>query len=176
MKKSVKTAMAGIISALSVVLLFLGGTIWILAYIMPMLTGMLSIILIKSLNKKTALIVYICVSILSIILLPDKECALTYIFFFGYYPIIKESISKIKNKFISIMLRFLIFNAAIISSQLICVYVFLIPFDDFLGKWGIIILIFAANIVFALYEKLLDVVFLLYERKYSKRVNKFLYK
>lgn len=176
MKKSVQISMAGVITALSIVLLYFGGTIWIFAYIMPVFTGMLGIIIVQSINRKTAFIIYVCVSILSLILLSDKECALTYIFFFGYYPIIIDSIKKIKNKVFNVIFRFFIFNTAIISSQLVCIYVFLIPIDDFPGKYGIIILILLANILFILYEKLLDAANLIYVKKYRKRINSILKK
>lgn len=169
-------SLAGIASALSIVLLFLGSAIWLLSYVMPIITGLLMIIITQCLNKKTAFTVYFCVSVLSLFLLSDKECVLIYVFFFGYYPIVKDSIEKINNNFLRWVLKFAIFNVSIVLSQLICVYVFQIPFDDFLGKWGIAVLLLLANCVFVLYEKMLKALIVLYDKKYKKKIDKLLNK
>lgn len=169
MHKSKQIAFSGLLSALSVVLMFLGSSISVLSYIMPLLSGLIMIIVTENINKKTAVLVYISVSVLSIVLLTDKECALFYISFFGYYPIIKSDIDKIKNILLLWFVRFSIFNTGILLSQLVCVYLFGIPFDDFLGKWGIVILLILANILFFMYEKLLNMLILIYRKKYKSK-------
>lgn len=174
MKKSKQIAVSGVLSALSVVLMFLGSVISPLSYIMPLLSGLLMIIAVENMNRKTAVTIYACVSVLSLFLLSDKECALFYIAFFGYYPIIKSDIDKIRNKLLLWFVRAVIFNVSIIANQLICVYVFHIPFDDFLGKWGIALLLLLANVLFVLYEKLLGMLILLYQKKYKSRINNLL--
>lgn len=131
MKKSKQTAAAGVLSALSVVLMFFGSVVSVLSYIMPLLSGLLMIIAVESINRKTALSVYACVSLLSLFLLSDKECALLYAAFFGYYPIIRSELDKIKNRLLLWTMRVILFNVSIVFSQLICVFVFRIPFDDF---------------------------------------------
>ena len=80
-------------------------------------------------DRKSALTCYIAVSIISLLIMPDKECALTYVFFFGFYPIIRDFIEKIKPKPLSYSVKLVIYNAGIIISQLLCFYVFAIPFE-----------------------------------------------
>ncbi|MFR5876687.1 MAG: hypothetical protein ACLUFN_09390 [Eubacterium sp.] len=174
MKKSKQISLCGIITALSVALLFFGTVVWVMAYFMPLITGLLMIILTQNVNKKSAWTVYVSVSIICLLFMPDKECALTYTFFFGFYPIIKDSIDKIKSKILLWLVRLGIFNAGILSSQLICIYIFGIPFDDFLGKYGIVILIVLANAVYLIYEKLIQIVMVIYVKKYKNKVSKFL--
>lgn len=173
MKNTKLVALTGILTALSVVLMFLGSIISVLAYVMPITAGVL-IIVIKEYSIKYSWIMFVTVSIISALMLPDKECALTYVFFFGYYPIIRDKILLIKNKMLQWILRFLVFNFGIISSQLICLYVFGIPFDDVFGKWGIVILLLLANVVLLVYEKMIVAVNLLYHKKYRKTVDKLL--
>lgn len=170
MKSTKKIALCGVISALSVVLMFLGSVVSIFAYASPIIAGLALIICVKSINKSSAVTVYIAVSLISLFLLPDKESSLVYIFFFGYYPIIKESIDKL-NSVIRFALKFIIFNFGIVISQIICVYVFHIPLDNFIGKWGIIILLAMANALFILYDKLMNILIVIYMRKYYTRIN-----
>lgn len=174
MKKSKQIAVCGVLSALSVALLFLGSVIWVLAYIMPLVTGLLMIILTQNVNKKSAWTVFAAVSIICLLIMPDKECGLTYMFFFGFYPIIKENVDKIKSKILLWLARLGIFNAGIVLSQLICFYIFGIEFDNFLGRWGIVLLLVIANLMYLIYEKLLGMITVIYIKKYKNRVARLL--
>lgn len=174
MKKSKQISICGVLTALSVALLFLGTVVWIMAYFMPLITGLLMIILVQNVNKKSAWLVYTAVSIICLLTMPDKECGLTYTFFFGFYPIIKENIDKIKPKALLWLARLAVFNAGMVSSQLICFYIFGIPFDNFLGKAGIAVLLVFANIVYLIYEKLLSMVTIIYVKKYKSKVARLL--
>ena len=169
MKGSFKVAAAGVITALSVILLALGSVIWVFSYTMPLLCGIVMIILTESFNKRTALLVYIAVSIISIFLLSDKESALIYILFFGYYPII-----RLKPKVLSWFIKLLIFNVGVVGAELICIYIFGIPFDDFLGKWGAVILLVIFNLLFLVYDRLYGMLLIIYEKKYKSRFDRFL--
>ena len=92
LKNSVKTAVGGLCAALSIVLMFLGGISSVFVYAVPMLLGTLMCMLKKTFGARCAIGVYISVSILSFVLVADKECVLMYALFFGYYPIIKDSV------------------------------------------------------------------------------------
>ncbi len=173
MKNTKLIALTGILSALSVVLMFFGSIVSVFTYVMPLITGLLMIIL-NDFSRRYSVIMFAVVGLISIFALPDKECALTYIFFFGYYPIIRESINKIKSKAVCYIVKLLIYNVGIVSSQLLCFYVFNIPFDDVFGKWGIAVLLLLANLVFAVYERLFSLMLLLYQRKLKKTIIKIL--
>ncbi|MDD6602814.1 MAG: hypothetical protein PUE73_00515 [Eubacteriales bacterium] len=166
MKKSLVIAMSGIITGLSVVAMFLGSVVWIFSYVMPIVAGLLIIILSASAGKKSGLYVFFATCVLSLILLPDKEPALLYSFFFGYYPLIKDALDGIKSRVLKLGTKFVIFNIAMVASQLVLVYVFGIPFDNFMGKWSWAILLALANVVLVLYDKMFDIVVIVYNRKY----------
>ncbi len=162
------------LSALILTMMFLGSVIWAFTYIAPLMSSLIMLIICDITGKKNALITFAAVSIISLFFLPDKECALTYAFFFGYYVIIKDFIEKIKPKPLSILIKYIIYNAGIISSQLLLIYAFGIPLDNPWGKWGIIILLALANLVFLIYDFMLKRVILLYEIKYKKKLEKLL--
>ncbi len=173
MKNSQRIAFCSIVTALSVVLLFLGGITFVLAYAMPMLVGLLMIMLSSTFGASSAWITYAAVSGLSFILVNDKECMLMYVMFFGYYPIIKPYVDKIKIKPVRILLKLAVFNAMLAICQLILVYVFSIPFlDEGVGKWFIAVFAFLMNLLFLVYDRLISSVTVLYKRKIEKRIKK----
>lgn len=174
MKNSKIIAYSGVATALSVVMLFLGSIFWVLGYTMPLVASLVMIILLDSISQKSALLTFISTSIISFILLNDKECVLLYILFFGYYPLIRDKINDIKPKFLSYLLKFITFNAAMVLTQVLCVYVFGIPFDDMLGKWGIVLFVLCLNLVFVVFDKLYTLLLKLYRIKLKKKVEKYI--
>lgn len=174
MKNSKVIAYSGVATALSVVMLFLGSIFWVLGYTMPLVASLVMIILLDSISQKSSLLTFISTSIISFILLNDKECVLLYILFFGYYPLIRDKINDIKPKFLSYLLKFITFNAAMVLTQVLCVYVFGIPFDDMLGKWGIVLFVLCLNLVFVVFDKLYTLLLRLYRIKLKKKVEKYI--
>ena len=72
LKKSIKVAMCGLAAALCVTLMFLGGILYIFAYTVPMLLGIVTVMIKKTFGTGSAVSVYIATSILSLILVPEK--------------------------------------------------------------------------------------------------------
>lgn len=174
MKNSKVIAYSGVATALSVVMLFLGSIFWALGYTMPLVASFIMIVLLDSISQKSALLTFVSTSVISFILLNDKECVLLYVLFFGYYPLIRDKINDIKPKFLSYLLKFVTFNAAMVLTQILCVYVFGIPFDDMLGKWGIVVFVLCLNLVFVVFDKLYALLLRLYRIKLKKKVEKYI--
>lgn len=173
MNNSTRLAVCSIVAALSVVLLFLGGITYVLAYAMPMLVGLLMIMLNTTFGSKSAWITYAAVSLLSFILVSDKECMMMYIMFFGYYPIVRCYLEKLKSRVISFLLRLLMFNAALTLCELLLVYIFRIPFlEEGEGRYVIIIFAVMMNILFVIYDRLISVITQLYKIKIEKRIKR----
>lgn len=175
MRKSVKAAVAGLSTAVSVAVLFSSGFFYVFTYIAPMVVGMLVCALKKTFSASTSLCVYVSTSILSLILVPDKESALVFILFFGYYPIIKDSLEKIRPKFLSVILKFIVFNISLFLTELISVYVFNIPFfeDGVFSASMLAVFTILMNIVFVLNDIMLTAFLRIYERKFENLLKKF---
>ncbi len=174
MNKSVVAAMCGLSAALSVVLMFLGGLFYVFSYTVPMLLGLIIITVRKTFGNRAAFAVYFSVSVLSMILVSEKESVLMYFLFYGYYPIIKPYIEKIKPRAVSFLVKLLLFNLSVLVIELLCVYVFQIPFFDD-GVFSAAMLIFfaaAMNLSFLMYEFLLKYSLILYEKRIEKRIKK----
>ena len=173
MKPASKVAMCGICSALSVLLLFFGGVVTIFAYICPMLTGIIMIVLVTTFGYSSAWVTYFVTSVLSFFLVPDKECMLMYVLFFGYYTIIRLVLAKIKPRIVQIFVKILLFNAALAAVNLILFYVFGIPFSSAQdGAWVIIVFWIAMNVFFLLYERLLGILDVVYKQRIEKRIKR----
>lgn len=177
-RNSAKTAVGGVIAALSVVLMFLTAIIPSMTYALPAAAGILITIVVIEINKKWAFGVYAAVSFLSILLVADKEAAVMYIMFFGYYPILKAVIEGHCSKAVSIALKLLVFNVSMVLAFLISTYVFMIPFEE-MEKYGPIAafgLLAAGNVVFVIFDFALSNLITLYNmrwRKVFKRIFKF---
>lgn len=174
MKKSVKAAFCGMAAALSVALMFAGSLFYIFAYAIPMLLGIIVFMINKTFGRGVAFYVYLAVSVLSMLFVPDKEAVLMYALFFGYYPIIKPYIEKIKVKSLPTVLKFLLFNASVFVIEFLCVKVFGIPFfdDGVFSKSMLVFFTVAMNLCFVMYEFFLEKFKIIYERKIEPRIIK----
>ena len=175
MKNSSKTAMGGMIAALSLVIMLLTAVIPYLQYALPAMSGALLIVMVIEISKSWALCSYVAVSILSFLILPNKEAAMVYFAFFGCYPILKPVLeSKIKNNIICWIAKALFFNAAAIAAYSVIIYVFGIPLDETeeFGKWAVPILLGLGNVMFVLYDIFITRLVTIYLRRWQKKFRK----
>ena len=109
--------------------------------------------------------VYVVSSVLVMLLLPDKSTALLFILFFGYYPIVKNLIEKLKSKIAQWILKLLVFNVAL-TVILVFLKETLLGFRERLP--GVPVLYLLGNAVFALYDYGYSNVLRLYIDRISK--------
>lgn len=176
-KLSFKVAVGGIIAALSLLLMMVAGVTTSLVYAIPMITGALLMVLVIEFGAGFAGLEYLAISIISMLLLGNKEAAVMYVAFFGYYPIIKSFIEKYCNKIISWIIKYVIFNVSMIVAYFVVSKIFMISFDDLeiFGKFALPILLFMGNILFAMYDIMLTrlvTIYLYRWQKYLKRMFK----
>ena len=151
--KTKNTAICGLMTALSVVLMMLTTIIPVFMYVIPIVTGLIVLLVADISHKKWALGVYFSTAFLSLLLITDKEAALTYALFFGYYPLIKDIIEKLP-KWLSRALKLILFNVSAVGIGAISFYVFGVSGEEYneFGKYTIPILLVMANIAFILYD------------------------
>lgn len=90
-------AVGAIVSALAVVLLYISCVLPTLQLTVVAVAGVLSAAVLIECGPGRAALVYLCVSALSLLLLPDKSSAVFYVLFFGHYPIVKYELERIRN-------------------------------------------------------------------------------
>ncbi len=172
MKKTRYTTISGMVSALSVVIMLLTNIMPSMMYVIPIITGAIVFAVNEIIGKKWALGVFFVTSFISFILLTDKEAALNYTLFFGYYPLLKPLYERLP-KVLSWGVKFLTFNVALVTIGLIVTFIFKLPFlDEDMGKFTIPIFAVLFNIVFVMY----DIMFTVFKTRlaptFSKLKNK----
>ena len=173
MKTSFKVSFGGVIGALSLVLMLLTSVIPFGTYAFPAFAGMLLISVVIELGFSWAFVVYTVVSLLSMLLLTDKEAALYYVFFLGFYPIIKCFIERISLKSVQYLIKFLLFNVCMVVVFYISIYLFSIPKESFsifsvYLPWVFLLL---GNFVFLIYDYCVSKVVTIYLVKIHKLLS-----
>ena len=174
-KASSKMALCGILTALSVIAMIIAGFMGVLTYAAPMIAGGVLILPVREYGKGTAFTMFAAVSLLGVMLIPDKEMALFYTLLFGHYPIIQPLLNGINRKFPRVLLKALVFNGGTLLSVLPAKLVFAVPvFDSDHPVWlltaGFVI---AANICFALYDKALLGFYTIYDVRIAPLLHRF---
>ena len=176
MRESSKAALGGIVAALAVVIMLSTYISPLLVYTAPPFAGLLLIFIIKEIGYSWAFGTYAAVSLLSVFIIADKESAVFYTFFFGYYPIVRAFLcSKIKINPLSFLLGLLIFNASLFVSVWFCSTIFGIDYSEFTtgGKYMILMFFALMNVVFVAYDLLFIKLNFLYDKLLSKKVKAF---
>lgn len=155
-----KLALGGIIAALTLVVMLLGGLIGIGTYAAPLLAGILLEPIGRRLGIRMHLAILLAVTLLSAILVPDVEETLIFLFFFGWYPLLRPSLAKLSAG-LAIATKLLLFNVCIILAEVL-LYTLFLPLAD--TAWMLLALLCLANIVFFLYDKALPRFTLLMEQ------------
>lgn len=104
-------ALGGIMAALAVVVMCMGGLIPVATFICPMMCILLLTVVRDQCGNRIAWAWYGAVTILSLLLSPDKEAAAVFTFL-GYYPILKPRMDRLP---LSWLWKGIFFNAAILS-------------------------------------------------------------
>ena len=161
-------------AALSIVILFLSGIIPTMTIALPALAGCMLIPVTAECGIRYGFTTFAAVSLLGFFLAADREAWLIYILFFGYYPVLYGLLDKISNRKLMYVVKLLIFTIACISEGLITVFLLGIPMDEFgpFGKWSVLILLIAAEVVFVVYDKCIRNLILLYFAKFRKILSK----
>ncbi|MBR3844119.1 MAG: hypothetical protein IKM39_01270 [Clostridia bacterium] len=171
MKKSKRIALCGMMSALALVIMLLAYFPYF-TYMLPALAGSLFAIVMIEVGHKWAWGGYITAAILSM-LLCEKEAAVLFVTFFGYYPITKSYLEKVPTRIVEYILKFALFNAAVVAAYLVIINVLGIPIENIgqFGKYTMLILLGMGNVMFWLYDLALSRVYHDYMVKFHAKVK-----
>ena len=174
MKTSVKISMGGIVAALSLVLMFLTSVIPFGTYAFPTFAGILLVLIVLNLGYCYAVAVYIIVAVLSFLLVTDKEAALLFAIFLGYYPIVKGLIERIHSKILQYAVKILLFNICMIGAFFIGTALLSIPKESFeiFGVYLPWLFLVIGNFAFIIYDLCVTRLVTIYLLKWHNRLNK----
>ena len=155
MRKSREMALGGVLAALAIVIMTLGGLIPFATYVCPMFCGILLMFVCTMCGNRVGWAWYGAVSLLSILLGPDKEAAAVFVGL-GYYPIIKPYLDKTRLRW---FWKLLLFNAVTAILYALLMYVFgmeqlMTEFKE-VGRIGLLITLFLGNVCFIMLDRAL---------------------
>ena len=149
-------ALGGILAALAVVIMAMGTLIPIATYACPMLCMLLLQVILKTCSARIAWAWYGAVAVLSLLLAPDKEAAVVFVFL-GYYPIMKPRLDRRKGKW---LWKGLLFNGAVLAAYFVLLR--LLGMDALaqefreLGSLMCVVLLVLGNVTFFLLDRILE--------------------
>lgn len=172
-QKSFRTALGGILSALSITFMFLGGVFPFAEYVGPAMASICVLIFKEEFGAKAALLMYISVSLLALLLSPNIESSLLFLAFMGWYPISKNMIETKTKGLISLLIKLLVVNVSVLSLYYVLLNVLKLPSleEDLAGgPWLTAVLIILYNITFLLFDRLLTVIAYYYRNVFRKKL------
>lgn len=174
-RRSYKVALGGIVSAMSLLVMLMGSVFPGLEYATPAFAGMLFVMIVIEIGVSWAWVTYACVALLVFFVVPNKESALLFIAFLGYYPILKSVFeTKLKGGALQWFSKLAVFNAAVLAYYKLVMLLVASPelgkTAEELGKYALYILLALANGVFVIYDVALTKVISLYEKQFRKKI------
>ena len=153
--KTRQVAYTAMIAALSVLVLYLSSVIPTARLAVIAVAGILPAFLVVKYGIMSGFLAYFIVSVLSLIVLPNKSAVLLYIVLFGHYPMVKSLIERIGRLWFEWVLKLAFFNV-IATALLLLAPGILTGFAAFGASWpvGLVIavLYIVGNIVFIIYD------------------------
>ena len=143
--------------------------------------GMLTLFCVIELGRSWAFGVYVAAALLSLLLLPNKEAAVLYTAFFGYYPIVKAILEgRRMPRILEYLLKLAVFNISFVAAYLLLVYAFGLPFNELMGvdetsawaRFAIPIFLVIGNVTFLILDLLMTRMATIYLRFWQKKLHK----
>ena len=165
-EQSKRIAACGMMTAVCVVLMLLGAVLELGIYAAPMFAGLCLIPLGEKWGRKYQCMLWIAVSVLSFLLVPSVEENLIFFGLFGWYPILRPTLEKLP-KYLRLMIKLLIFNAAVIAVESLLMFV-LVP--EAMEKGFLLAMLAISNVVFLLYDYIVPRTDVLIRRIFKRRL------
>ena len=115
-----QVALGGVLAAMAVVIMSLGGMIPSATFVCPMMCCLILQVVYRLCGERIAWAWYGAVAILSLLIGPDKEAAAVFVFL-GYYPIIKPKLEKLPVKWIW---KLVYFNVVVLAMYWLLIHLF----------------------------------------------------
>lgn len=148
-------AFGGMMAALALVIMNLGGLVPVATFVCPMLCMMILAFVLKMCGTGIGWAWYGAVAILSLMMGPDKEAAAVFLFL-GFYPILKPRFDRKKLGWI---LKLMLFNGTVLIMYWVLIHLFgmdqvAAEYQE-LGTALTAVMLLLGNVIFFLLDKVL---------------------
>ena len=165
--RSRQMALCGVLCALAVVLLALGGVVPIATFCAPVLAMAALLPVLEEAGPRLATTAWAAVSLLALVLDPDREAALVYLCF-GWYPLLRPRIAGLPSPLARTAVRMAVCTGVCLLLYGVIWRVLGLPEDPAAGGFQILLLALA-NLTFLILDRALERLTLLWRRRLRKR-------
>ena len=168
MRKAKEMALCGVLAALAVTVMVLGGVIPVATYCTPLLAAIMLIPVLEQCGKRLAWAWFVSVAVLASLLCPDTEAAILF-WCIGHYPIVRQDLNRIRVKALRIPAKLLVFNLAMVLMAALMSLVFGLGqvMENLLqdGPWVFVLTLLLGNGVFLLTDQVLHRIGAIFRRR-----------
>ena len=156
----------------------LGAVFPIAMFIAPAVASFLIATVCVECGKTMALTAYGAVSLLSLLFVPDKEVALTFVFLLGYYPLAKPYFERIRPALLRAVCKLLLCNGGILAMY--GLVLLLVPAGSIAEELRTtalavsLVTLAMGNVAFLLYDRALHNMLMLYHLVWQPKLHKML--
>ena len=164
--KSKQIALCGLLCALAVTMLLLGGMLGIGMFAGPILAMAVLLPILEEYGTKTAAVAYGAAAVL---LVPDRETALVFAFF-GWYPLLRPRLDRIHSRPVRLLVKLAVCNTIIAVLYGLVLRLMGLTADLLDAvRWMNLLLLLLANVTFLVMDRALERLTFLWHRKLRKR-------
>ena len=176
-KNGAKVALTGIICALAVAVMLL--TVLPTMQIgLPVIAGALLVVPVLECGVRWGVTGYAATAVLSFLLAPSVESKLLFLLFFGYYPVVKALIERLRARTLRAVIKLALFNGAMILTYFLLLrFTTAVDAQEFTiaGVYLPGVVLACGNAVFCLYDVALSRLIGVYLRVWQPRVRHWLH-
>ena len=174
-RQSREMALGGMLSALALVILLLGGVIPLATYCCPMLAILVLLPVQEECGPRLSFTAWAAVSLLALMLVADRELCLFYVFF-GLYPLLRPKLNALRSRALRLLLK--IAYCSLATLLIYALLIFVLGLEavaaDFQGISALMALamLILDNVTFLLLDVLIGQVRMLWLHRFRKRFFK----
>lgn len=169
-----RLALCGIFAALALALLFLGGVVPFAVIACPVLASLVLLPVYAETGKKWSVLWYLTVAALAVLIAPNKEAAILFVVF-GYYPMLRKFIGRIRSHILQWGLKILYVNATVFAAYSLMIFVLQLEalVQEFAGlkTYLLVGMMLLANASFVVYDLLIDRLEIYYHVKLRRKLR-----
>lgn len=173
MKKNIQITLSAVTAALAAALMLVSYFPYF-TYAVPAVSGLFMMLPLIEAGTSWALGSYAVSAVLALIL-AEPESALLYLCLFGYYPILKAVIERLKNALLEWVIKLVVFNSAAGLALLAFVKLFsgISLSESFQGmKYGLAAFVVLCEVAFVLYDIAISRVSVFYMLRLHPRIKR----
>lgn len=167
--KSKQIALCGLLCALAVTFLLLGGILGIGTFAGSILAMAVLLPILEEYGAKTAAAAYGAAAILALLLVPDRETALVFVAF-GWYPLLRPRLDRVPSKPVRLLIKLAVCTGIIAVLYGLVLRLMGLTADLLdTSRWMNILLLVLANVTFLVMDRALERLTVLWRCKLRKQ-------